>query len=84
VNIPWNCGGMNDADYMYAFEKIVMPIAREYNPDIVLVSAGFDAAMGDELGECNVTANGFAEMTRQLLTLADGRMALALEGGYLF
>jgi hypothetical protein len=73
---------MGDADYMYAFEKIIMPICREYNPDFVLVSAGFDAALGDELGECNVTPSGFAEMTRQLNTLADGKMALALEGGY--
>jgi histone deacetylase 6 len=84
VNIPWPCGGMGDADYMYAFDKIIMPIAREFAPDIVLVSAGFDAAMGDELGECCVTPSGFAEMTRQLNTLANGKMALALEGGYFF
>lgn len=67
---------------MHAFRRVVMPLAREYDPDIVLVSAGFDAAMGDELGECNVTPDGFARMTRMLAGLASGRIALALEGGY--
>ena len=37
---------MGDAEYLAAFRTVVMPIAREYNPDIVLVSAGFDAAAG--------------------------------------
>ena len=44
-----------------------------------LVSAGFDAAEGDELGECNVTPTGYAHMTAMLCTLAEGRVLVALE-----
>jgi len=44
-----------------------------------LVSAGFDAAEGDELGECNVTPTGYAHMTAMLCTLAQGRVLIALE-----
>lgn len=59
-----------------------MPIAAEYNPELVLVSAGFDAAEGDPLGGYKVTPEGYARMTYLLSTLADGRVILALEGGY--
>ena len=59
-----------------------MPIATQFDPDLVLVSAGFDAAMGDPLGKCQVTPMAFARMTRFLSTLAEGRVILALEGGY--
>ncbi|PLW57960.1 hypothetical protein PCANC_00747 [Puccinia coronata f. sp. avenae] len=82
VNIPWPEGGMCDADYMYAFQRLVMPIAMEFNPDFVIVSAGFDAAKNDPLGECNVTPEGFAHMTHMLSSLANGKTVLALEGGY--
>jgi histone deacetylase 6 len=49
VNIPWNQSNAGDAEYVAAFLKIVMPIAYEFSPDLVLVSAGFDAAVGDPL-----------------------------------
>ena len=52
VNIPWNGSGMGDTEYALAFYNIVLPIAYEFNPDLVLVSAGFDAARGDPLGKC--------------------------------
>lgn len=42
--------GMGDAEYMAAFTQVVLPVAYEYNPDLVLVSAGFDACVGDPLG----------------------------------
>jgi acetoin utilization deacetylase AcuC-like enzyme len=58
-----------------------MPIAREFQPDLVLVSAGFDAALGD-MGECNVTPECFGRLTRSLMTLANGKVVCALEGGY--
>jgi histone deacetylase 6 len=58
-----------------------MPIAYEFAPELVLVSAGFDAARGDPLGGYNVTPYGFALMTYQLAALAGGRILLALEGG---
>ncbi|KAF2811663.1 uncharacterized protein BDZ99DRAFT_384656 [Mytilinidion resinicola] len=82
VNIPWIDHGMGDYDYLYAFEEIVIPIAREFNPDLVIVAAGFDAAEGDELGGCHVSPPGYAHMTHKLMELAQGRLAVCLEGGY--
>ncbi|KAH9810357.1 hypothetical protein DFH28DRAFT_1034147 [Melampsora americana] len=82
VNIPWPEAGMGDEDYIFAFQRLVMPIAMEFNPDFVIVSAGFDAAKNDPLGECNVTPAGFALMTHMLSSLANGNIVLALEGGY--
>lgn len=84
VNIPWKTKGMGDADYMYAFQQVVMPIANQFNPDFVIVSAGFDAAAGDELGGCNVTPPCYAHMTHMLMSLAGGKVAVCLEGGYNF
>lgn len=82
VNIPWPCKGMGDSDYIYAFQKIVLPIAYEYNPNMVIISSGFDAAMGDEIGECFVTPVGYAHMTHMLMGLAEGKLVTVLEGGY--
>ena len=82
VNIPWPDCGMGDGDYLYVFSKIIMPIAYEFAPDFVVVSAGFDAAVGDPIGECTVTPDGFANMTYLLKGLAGGKILLALEGGY--
>ncbi|GAA94237.1 hypothetical protein E5Q_00886 [Mixia osmundae IAM 14324] len=82
VNIPWDQAAMGDADYLYAFDTIVMPLAREFAPDFVLISAGFDAAKGDELGGCLVSPAGYAHMTHRLASLAGGRLVAALEGGY--
>ncbi|XP_067270492.1 histone deacetylase 6 [Pseudorasbora parva] len=82
VNIPWNGGKMGDAEYMAAFHHLVMPIAREFAPELVLVSAGFDAARGDPLGGYQVTPEGYAHFTHQLMGLAAGRVLVILEGGY--
>ena len=59
-----------------------MPIAREFNPDFVIVSAGFDAAAGDPIGECELTTYGYSIMLQELMSLAGGKVALVLEGGY--
>lgn len=82
VNIPWPSLGMGDADYMYAFRQLVMPIANEFDPDLVIVSAGFDAAVGDPIGQNRVTPAGFAQMAHALTSLCDGKVAVVLEGGY--
>ncbi|KAG0237364.1 Histone deacetylase hda1 [Actinomortierella wolfii] len=82
VNIPWAGPGMGDSEYIYAFHKVVMPIAYEFAPDFVLVSAGFDAAKGDQIGENLVTPAAYGHMTSMLKNLAGGRIILALEGGY--
>ena len=81
VNVPWPSAGMGDADYIYAFNQVIMPIAHEFGPDMVMISAGFDAADGDQLGECFVTPAGYAHMTHMLSSLADGRVVVALEVG---
>ena len=60
----------------------VMPLAAAFNPHLVVVSAGFDAALGDPLGECTITPGGYAAMTHMLRGLAGGKLVLALEGGY--
>lgn len=81
VNVPWP-SGMGDAEYIAAFDRVLLPIAKAFEPELVLVSAGFDAAAGDPLGEMRVSPRGYAAMTRRLLDLAGGRVVLALEGGY--
>lgn len=82
INVAWNGGRMGDSDYIAAFHRIVMPIATEFNPGLVLVSAGFDAARGDPLGGYNVTPEGYAHLTHMLMSLAGGRVLVILEGGY--
>ncbi|KAL1791005.1 histone deacetylase 9 isoform X1 [Sigmodon hispidus] len=87
INIAWTGGldpPMGDVEYLEAFRTVVMPVAKEFDPDVVLVSAGFDALEGHipPLGGYKVTAKCFGHLTKQLMTLADGRVALALEGGH--
>lgn len=82
INIGWHDQGMGDGEYMAAFQQIVMPITKEFSPDLVIISAGFDAADGDELGGCFVTPPCYAHMTHMLMSLANGKVAVCLEGGY--
>ena len=82
INIPFNRGRMGDSEYCLAFQQIVLPVGYEFNPDLVLVSAGFDAAAGDPLGGYRVTPAMYGHMTSQLGLLAGGRVLVALEGGY--
>ncbi|XP_066586610.1 histone deacetylase 6 isoform X2 [Prorops nasuta] len=82
VNIPWNKKGMGNAEYIAAFQQVIMPIAYQFNPELVLVSAGFDACIGDPLGGCRVSPEMYAHLTHWLSSLANGRIILALEGGY--
>ncbi|CCE93583.1 histone deacetylase HDA1 TDEL_0G02160 [Torulaspora delbrueckii] len=81
-NITWPVGGVGDAEYMLAFEQIVMPMAREFQPDLVIISSGFDAADGDTIGQCHVTPSCYGQMTHMLKSLARGNLCVALEGGY--
>ena len=82
INIPWPRKGMGDADYMFAFQHVVMPVASEFDPDLVIIAAGFDAADGDQLGGCHVTPACYAHMTHMLMGLAKGKLVVCLEGGY--
>nr|XP_046260602.1 histone deacetylase 4 isoform X2 [Scatophagus argus] len=87
VNVAFTGGlepPMGDAEYLAAFRTVVMPIANEFAPDVVLVSSGFDAVDGhaSPLGGYKLTAKCFGYLTRQLMGLAGGRLVLALEGGH--
>ncbi|XP_044102099.1 histone deacetylase 9 isoform X12 [Neovison vison] len=87
INIAWTGGldpPMGDVEYLEAFRTVVTPVAKEFDPDMVLVSAGFDALEGHAppLGGYKVTAKCFGHLTKQLMTLADGHVVLALEGGH--
>lgn len=85
VNVPLPAG-TGDADYIRVFEEYLLPNADEFRPDLVLVSAGFDAHRDDPLGGMNVTQEGFAELTSIVKGIAGahakGRLVSVLEGGY--
>jgi len=82
VNVPFLAAGMGDADYYTCFKYVFMPIAKEFQPDLVIVSAGFDCAKGDKLGPMDVSPIGFEHMLSMLLQLSNGNVVCALEGGY--
>lgn len=81
VNVGWNQKHMGNEEYYAVWERVLMPIAREFQPNVVLVSAGFDGALGD-MGECKITPTTFGNLTKQLMTLAEGKVVCTLEGGY--
>jgi acetoin utilization deacetylase AcuC-like enzyme len=85
VNVPLP-GGLGDGDYVAAFERLLVPIADRFRPDLVLVSAGFDPHRDDPLGDMNVTEEGFARLASIVQGIArahaGGRLAMFLEGGY--
>ncbi|OGP69088.1 MAG: histone deacetylase [Deltaproteobacteria bacterium RBG_13_47_9] len=85
VNVPLSTGA-GDAEYGNIFEKILKPIALEYEPQLVLVSAGFDTHHNDPLGGMEVTEKGYVRMTQILMGIAEavcqGKLVMTLEGGY--
>jgi acetoin utilization deacetylase AcuC-like enzyme len=85
VNLPLP-QGLGDEAYARVYREVVEPIGRAFDPELVLVSAGFDAHRGDPLAGMDLTARGYAELTEVCLEIAAGagrgRVVLALEGGY--
>jgi acetoin utilization deacetylase AcuC-like enzyme len=85
LNLPLSAG-CGDAEYQEVFEFVIDPICRQFNPEFVLISAGFDAHVRDPLGGMEVTEAGFGIMARILLRVAQekaqGRCVALLEGGY--
>ena len=85
VNLPLESGSVSD-DYHLVFDEVVLPVLRQFNPDLLLVSAGFDAHERDPLATMRLTAGAFGAMTMALRQVAEeccrGRMALVTEGGY--
>jgi acetoin utilization deacetylase AcuC-like enzyme len=80
LNIPL-AAGSGDDEYLAAFEQLVEPAVRLFEPELVLVSAGFDAHLEDPLAQMQVTVDGFRELSRRCASLAP-RVAAVLEGGY--
>lgn len=85
VNVPLTAGG-GDAVYRGSFERVILPALEEYRPELVIISAGFDASARDPLAEMALSADAFGWMGRALRKIADqsagGKVLLALEGGY--
>ncbi len=73
---------MGNAEYKMAFDRIVLPIAKQFNPDLVFVASGFDAAAADPLGEYILSSDMYAYMSQKLSHLAEGHVIISLEGGY--
>ncbi|GJZ31221.1 histone deacetylase 5 [Tanacetum coccineum] len=82
INVPWENAHCDEADYIAVWDHILIPVAKEFNPDIILISAGFDAAIGDPLGGCCVTPHGFSILLKKLMESSKGKIVMALEGGY--
>ncbi len=85
VNLPLPAGS-GDAEYGQLFDELIVPILLEFAPELILVSAGFDAHSRDPLGSMNVTTGAFGLFAARLRDVAEetcgGRLVVALEGGY--
>jgi acetoin utilization deacetylase AcuC-like enzyme len=85
VNLPLPAR-TEDSTYNLLFEKVIRPVALAYQPEIILVSAGYDAYVDDPLAGMEVTPEGFAAISQSLLTIATevcgGKLIFVLEGGY--
>jgi len=85
ANVPLP-GGVGDEGYGYIFDEFLYPLAERYRPQLILVSAGYDAHWADPLAAMQLSITGYANLTRTLKTMADelckGRLIFTLEGGY--
>ncbi|MFH2126037.1 MAG: histone deacetylase [Pseudomonadota bacterium] len=85
INLPMP-PGRGDLEHLQAFERLLLPVARQFRPQFILVSAGFDSHREDPLGGMMITAAGFAAMTQRLTEISQefcpGRIVASLEGGY--
>ena len=85
VNFPM-AAGWGDEEYLRAFNEVLVPVARRLQPELILVSAGFDPHWADQLAMMRVTVTGFVQMAMILRELAaelcQGRLVFTLEGGY--
>ncbi|MEA2583154.1 MAG: hypothetical protein QOF33_1239 [Thermomicrobiales bacterium] len=85
VNVPLPAG-TGRRGYREAFERVALPIARQFSPDLVMVSAGQDASVLDPLGRMALTTDAYREFTRMMMDVAaescGGRLVLTQEGGY--
>lgn len=84
LNMGWSRGGMGNTEYAAAFYELILPILADYSPDLLIISCGLDAAMGDLIGGCELTPGFFHAMTRAALEAVGPStpVVCALEGGY--
>ncbi|XP_026384109.1 histone deacetylase 18-like [Papaver somniferum] len=82
VNVPLEEPNYGNADYTAIWDHILIPVTMGFNPDLIFISGGFDAAEGDPLGDCTVTPDGFSMMLKKLMAFAGGKIVVTLEGGY--
>ena len=84
-NVPLT-PGKTDADYLFIFRNILSAVAAKFQPEFIIVSAGFDIGEGDPLGGMQVSADGFGALAAELLGIAEaqsrGKILFVLEGGY--
>ena len=85
INVPMKAGS-GDEEYIEVFKSRLIPAAREFEPDAILISAGFDAHRNDPLAGMRLTEEGYAQLSRIVKGIADdyagGRIISCLEGGY--
>jgi acetoin utilization deacetylase AcuC-like enzyme len=84
LNVPYR-GGCGDAEYLAAIDEALRPALERYDPDLFVVSAGFDAHEHDPISRMRVSTEGYGAMTRRLDDLCDdldAALAFVLEGGY--
>ncbi len=85
VNVPL-ARGTGDSGFYYLFTRLFAPVARQFNPELVMISAGFDAHHADPLAGLELTVNGYAQMAEIVKKVAEdtcgGKIVMALEGGY--
>lgn len=85
INIPFP-GGHGDASYAAVFDQVVWPAAERFKPELILVSAGFDAHWTDPLASMRLSLAGYAHLTRELIRIAHqfcgGKIIFVMEGGY--
>ena len=81
LNFPFQAGS-GRAEILGVVERVLLPEMQKFRPDLVLVSAGFDSRIGDLLGRFTLTDEDFADLTRAVMQITDGRVVSVLEGGY--
>jgi len=83
VPLPPGCG---DGEYAGVYDEIVMPLGRRFNPQLILVSAGFDAYWSDDIASMCLSTSGYSQITHRIKALAQeccgGKVVFSLEGGY--
>jgi len=85
VNVPMEAD-LGDKEYIQVFNEVLTPVAQRFSPELILVSAGYDAHWQDNISNMNVTTMGYARMAKIIKTISDelcpNRLVFTLEGGY--